>query len=144
MNWNNLTERAQRAILVAQEEAHVLNNDYLGTEHLLLGLVKIEEGIAYKAITSMDIDPNEIVKRVESFVKENKQNTGQTSREEVILTPKAKRVLELAEREAINLGDSYISTEHILLAIIHEGGGVAIKILQDFPNSFHFAPAGRF
>lgn len=131
MNWNNLTERAQRAILVAQEEAHVLNNDYLGTEHLLLGLVKIEEGIAYKAITSMDIDPNEIVKRVESFVKENKQNTGQTSREEVILTPKAKRVLELAEREAINLGDSYISTEHILLAIIHEGGGVAIKILQD-------------
>ena len=131
MNWNNLTERAQRAILVAQEEAHVLNNDYLGTEHLLLGLVKIEEGIAYKAITSMDIDPNEIVKRVESFVKENKQNTGQTSREEVILTPKAKRVLELAEREAINLGDSYISTEHILLAIIHEGSGVAIKILQD-------------
>jgi len=79
MNWNNLTERAQRAILVAQEEAHVLNNDYLGTEHLLLGLVKIEEGIAYKAITSMDIDPDEIVKRVESFVKENKQNTGQTS-----------------------------------------------------------------
>ena len=131
MNWNNLTERAQRAILVAQEEAHVLNNDYLGTEHLLLGLVKIEEGIAYKAITSMDIDPNEIVSRVESFVKENKQNAGQTSREEVILTPKAKRVLELAEREAINLGDSYISTEHILLAIIHEGGGVAIKILQD-------------
>lgn len=131
MNWNNLTERAQRAILVAQEEAHVLNNDYLGTEHLLLGLVKIEEGIAYKAITSMDIDPNEIVERVGSFVKENKQNTGQTSREEVILTPKAKRVLELAEREAINLGDSYISTEHILLAIIHEGGGVAIKILQD-------------
>lgn len=131
MNWNNLTERAQRAILVAQEEAHVLNNDYLGTEHLLLGLVKIEEGIAYKAITSMGIDPNEIVERVESFVKENKQNTGQTSREEVILTPKAKRVLELAEREAINLGDSYISTEHILLAIIHEGGGVAIKILQD-------------
>ena len=131
MNWNNLTERAQRAILVAQEEAHILNNDYLGTEHLLLGLVKIEEGIAYKAITSMDIDPNEIVSRVESFVKENKQNTGQTSREEVILTPKAKRVLELAEREAINLGDSYISTEHILLAIIHEGGGVAIKILQD-------------
>jgi len=131
MNWNNLTERAQRAILVAQEEAHVLNNDYLGTEHLLLGLVKIEEGIAYKAITSMDIDPDDIVMRVESFVKENKQNTGQTSREEVILTPKAKRVLELAEREAINLGDSYISTEHILLAIIHEGGGVAIKILQD-------------
>ncbi len=131
MNWNNLTERAQRAILVAQEEAHVLNNDYLGTEHLLLGLVKIEEGIAYKAITSMDIDPEDVIERVESFVKENKQNTGQTSREEVILTPRAKRVLELAEREAINLGDSYISTEHILLAIIHEGGGVAIKIIQD-------------
>lgn len=131
MNWNNLTERAQRAILVAQEEAHVLNNDYLGTEHLLLGLVKIEEGIAYKAIMSIGIDPENVVEHVESFVKENKQNVSKAAREEIILTPRAKRVLELAEREAINLGDSYISTEHILLAIIHEAGGVAIKIIQD-------------
>ncbi len=131
MNWNNLTERAQKAILIAQEEAHILNNDYLGTEHILLGLIKIEEGVAYKAISSMGVEPDEIVDRIESFVKENKNYGSSTSREEVILTPRAKRVLELAEREAVNLGDTYISTEHILLALLHEGGGVAIKILQD-------------
>lgn len=131
MNWNNLTERAQRAILIAQEEAHVLNNDYLGTEHILLGLIKAEEGIAYRAIESMDVDPEDVVERIESFIRENKQGEGSTGREEVILTPRAKRVLELAEREAINLGDSYISPEHMLLAVIHEGGGIAIKILQE-------------
>ncbi|BAL80766.1 ATP-dependent Clp protease ATP-binding subunit [Caldisericum exile] len=130
MNWNNLTERAQKAILIAQEEAHNLGNDYLGTEHLLLGLIKVEEGIAYNAIISMGVDPDEVVERIENFIKENRNFTGKTS-DEVILTPRAKRVLELAEREAINLGDNYISTEHILLAILHEGGGVGVKILQD-------------
>ncbi|MGC8574931.1 MAG: ATP-dependent Clp protease ATP-binding subunit [Caldisericum sp.] len=130
MNWNNLTERAQKAILIAQEEAHNLGNDYLGTEHLLLGLIKVEEGIAYNAILNMGVDPEEVVLRIENFIKENRNFTGKTS-DEVILTPRAKRVLELAEREAINLGDNYISTEHILLAILHEGGGVGVKILQD-------------
>jgi ATP-dependent Clp protease ATP-binding subunit ClpC len=131
MNWNNLTERAQRAILIAQEEAHSLKNDYLGTEHLLLGLIKIEEGVAYKVIESMGVDPDDIVTQIESFIKEQKHNAVDSYKEEVILTPRAKRVLELAEREAVNLGDAYISTEHILLAILHEGGGVAIKILAD-------------
>ncbi|MGC8721010.1 MAG: ATP-dependent Clp protease ATP-binding subunit [Caldisericaceae bacterium] len=132
MNWNNLTERAQRAILIAQEEAHSLRNDYLGTEHLLLGLIKIEEGVAYKVIENMGVDPEEIITQIESFIKEQKHNAADSYKEEeVILTPRAKRVLELAEREAVNLGDTYISTEHILLAIIHEGGGVAIKILTD-------------
>ncbi len=133
MNWNNLTERAQRAILIAQEEAHSLKNDYLGTEHLLLGLIKIEEGVAYKVIKNMGVDPDEIVMQIESFIKEQEQHNEETSYkdEEVILTPRAKRVLELAEREGINLGDSYINTEHILLAIVHDGGGVAIKILTD-------------
>ncbi|MCI4462682.1 MAG: ATP-dependent Clp protease ATP-binding subunit [Caldisericum sp.] len=130
MNWNNLTERAQKAILIAQEEAHSLGNDYLGTEHLLLGLIKVEEGIAYNAILSMGVDPEEVIERIENFIKENRNFSGKTS-DEIILTPRAKRVLELAEKEAINLGDNYISTEHILLAILHEGGGVGIKILQD-------------
>ncbi len=130
MNWNNLTEKAQKVILIAQEEAHTLGNDYLGTEHLLLGLIKVEEGIAYKAILNMGVDPNELVVRIEDFIRENK-NYAEKNGEEVILTPRAKRVLELAEKEAINLGDNYISTEHILLAIIHEGGGVGVKILQD-------------
>lgn len=130
MNWNNLTERAQKVIWLAQEEAHFLNNDYLGTEHILLGLIKVEEGIAYRAIATTGVDPQVIVERIESLIKENKQSNT-FEKENVILTPRAKRVLEIAEKEVINLGDSYISTEHILLAIIHEGGGVAIKILQD-------------
>ncbi len=130
MNWNNLTERAQRAILIAQEEAHSLGNYYLGTEHLLLGLIKVEEGIAYRAILSMGVDPNDILERIEEFIKENNSYTNR-SNEEIILTPRAKRVLEIAEKEAINLGDNYISTEHILLAILHEGGGIGVKILQD-------------
>jgi ATP-dependent Clp protease ATP-binding subunit ClpC len=130
MNWNNLTEKAQKVILIAQEEAHTLGNDYLGTEHLLLGLIKVEEGIAYKAILNMGVDPNELVVRIEDFIRENR-NYAEKNAEEVILTPRAKRVLELAEKEAINLGDNYISTEHILLAIVHEGGGVGVKILQD-------------
>ncbi|MEF3244999.1 MAG: ATP-dependent Clp protease ATP-binding subunit [Caldisericaceae bacterium] len=130
MNWNNLTERAQRAILIAQEEAHSLGNYYLGTEHLLLGLIKVEEGIAYRAILSMGVDPNDILERIEEFIKENNSYKNR-SNEEIILTPRAKRVLEMAEKEAINLGDTYISTEHILLAILHEGGGIGVKILQD-------------
>lgn len=131
MNWNNLTERAQKAILIAQEQAHLLNNDYLGTEHLLLGLIKIGEGIAFRAIVNMGVEPDYVVELIESFIKESKNRSGGDGREEVILTPRAKRVLELAEKEALNMGDSYISTEHILLAMLHEGGGVALKLLQE-------------
>ncbi len=130
MNWNNLTERAQKAIWLAQEEAHFLNNDYLGTEHILLGLIKLGEGIAFQSIVSMGIDLEKLVKKIENLIKENKQSD-MPSREDIILTPRAKRVLEMAEREAINLGDTYVSTEHLLLAMLHDGGGVAIQILQD-------------
>jgi ATP-dependent Clp protease ATP-binding subunit ClpC len=130
MNWNNLTERAQKAIWLAQEEAHFLNNDYLGTEHILLGLIKLGEGIAFQAIITMNIDPQELIEKIENLIKENKQSKA-PEREDIILTPRAKRVLEMAEREAINLGDTYVSTEHLLLAILHDGGGVAVQILQD-------------
>ena len=130
MNWNNLTERAQKAVWLAQEEAHFLNNDYLGTEHILLGLIKLGEGIAFQAIVSTDIDPQELLEKIENLIKENKQSNV-SEREDIILTPRAKRVLEMAEREAINLGDTYVSTEHLLLAILHDGGGVAVQILRD-------------
>ena len=130
MNWNNLTERAQKAVWLAQEEAHFLNNDYLGTEHILLGLIKLGEGIAFQAIVSTGIDPQELLEKIENLIKENKQSNV-SEREDIILTPRAKRVLEMAEREAINLGDTYVSTEHLLLAILHDGGGVAVQILRD-------------
>jgi len=131
MNWNNLTERAQKAIWLAQEEAHSLNNDYLGTEHILLGLVKLGEGIAFNALVNVGIDPSEIANRIESLIKESRPSYSPDYSSDVILTPRAKRVLEMAEREANNLGDTYVSTEHLLLAIIHEGGGVAVKILKE-------------
>ncbi len=130
MNWNNLTERAQKTIWLAQEEAHFLNNDYLGTEHILLGLIKLGEGIAFQAIVNMGINPQDILEKTESLIRENKQ-TQLAEREDIILTPRAKRVFEMAEREAINLGDTYINTEHLLLAVLHDGGGVAIQILQE-------------
>ncbi len=131
MNWNNLTERAQKAIWIAQEEAHSLNNDYLGTEHILLGLVKLGEGIAFNALVNVGIDPSELVSRIESLIRESKPSYTSDYSSDVILTPRAKRVLEMAEREANNLGDTYVSTEHLLLAILHEGGGVAVKILKE-------------
>ncbi len=131
MNWNNLTERAQKAIWIAQEEAHSLNNDYLGTEHILLGLVKLGEGIAFNALVNVGIDPSELVSRIESLIRESKPSYTPDYSSDVILTPRAKRVLEMAEREANNLGDTYVSTEHLLLAILHEGGGVAVKILKE-------------
>ncbi len=130
MNWNNLTERAQKAIWLAQEEAHFLNNDYLGTEHILLGLIKLGEGIAFQSIVNMGVNPQNVLEKIESLIKENRQ-TQVLEREDIILTPRAKRVLEMAEREAINLGDTYINTEHLLLAVLHDGGGVAVQILQE-------------
>ncbi len=130
MNWNNLTERAQKAIWLAEEEARFLNNDYLGTEHILLGLIKLGEGLAYNALVGAGIDTNEVLTKIEDIVRESTPLSS-SERTDVILTPRAKRVLEMAEREANNLGDSYVSTEHILLAILHEGGGIAVKILQD-------------
>ena len=138
MNWNNLTEMAQKVIWLAQEEANFLNNDYLGTEHILLGLIKIEEGVAYRALISVGANPQEIIERIESLIREDRKSDV-FEKEDVILTPRTKRVLEISEKEVANLGDSYINTEHILLAIIHEGGGVAVKILQDIGIDFvHF------
>jgi len=126
---------AQKVIWLAQEEANFLNNDYLGTEHILLGLIKIEEGVAYRALISIGADPHEIIERVESLIREDRKSDV-FEKEDVILTPRTKRVLEISEKEVANLGDSYINTEHILLAIIHEGGGVAVKILQDIGIDF--------
>lgn len=135
MNWNNLTEMVQKVIWLAQEEANFLNNDYLGTEHILLGLIKIEEGIAYRALIRANANPQEIIERIESLIRENRKSDV-FEKEDVILTPRTKRVLEISEKEVANLGDSYINTEHVLLAIIHEGGGVAVKILQDIGIDF--------
>ncbi|MCX6087230.1 MAG: ATP-dependent Clp protease ATP-binding subunit [Caldiserica bacterium] len=131
MNWANLTERAQKAVWMAQESASSLGNDFLDTDHLLIGLAKLEEGIAYEAMIASGIDLHKLVDYVSDQVRGVKHNNFLGRNDEIILTPRAKKVLDLAEREAINLGDGYISTEHILLAIVHEGGGVGVRSLED-------------
>ena len=131
MNWANLTERAQKAVWMAQESASSLGNDFLDTDHLLIGLSKLEEGIAYEAMVASGIDLHKLVDYISDQVRGVKHNNFLGRNDEIILTPRAKKVLDLAEREAINLGDGYISTEHILLAIVHEGGGVGVRNLED-------------
>ncbi len=131
MNWANLTERAQKAVWMAQESASSLGNDFLDTDHLLIGLAKLEEGIAYEAMVASGIDLHKLVDFISDQVRGVKHNNFLGRNDEIILTPRAKKVLDLAEREAINLGDGYISTEHILLAIVHEGGGVGVHSLED-------------
>ncbi len=131
MNWANLTERAQKAVWMAQESASVLGNDFLDTDHLLIGLAKLEEGIAYEAMVASGIDLHKLMDYISDQVRGVKHNNFLGRNDEIILTPRAKKVLDLAEREAINLGDGYISTEHILLAIVHEGGGVGVRYLED-------------
>jgi ATP-dependent Clp protease ATP-binding subunit ClpC len=116
---------------MAQESASSLGNDFLDTDHLLIGLAKLEEGIAYEAMVASGIDLHKLVDYVSDQVRGVKHNNFLGRNDEIILTPRAKKVLDLAEREAINLGDGYISTEHILLAIVHEGGGVGVRSLED-------------
>lgn len=125
--FNRFTERAQRSILLAQEEAKRLNHDYLGTEHLLLGLINLNEGIASVVLSNLDLDLKKIQREIEKVVGtgENVLLIG-----EVPFTPRAKKVLELAVEEAQSISHTYVGTEHILLGLLREGEGVAAKVLH--------------
>ncbi len=125
--FNRFTERAQRVIILAQEEAKRLNHDYLGTEHLLLGLVNLGEGVAAVALSNLGIDLKKLRQEVEKTigVGENILLIG-----EIPFTPRAKKVLELSVEEAQNMGHNYVGTEHILLGLIREGEGVAARVLE--------------
>lgn len=127
MIWGRFTERAQRVIVLAQEEAKRLGHDYVGTEHLLLGIIREGGGIAAKVLQGLGIDLARVRTEVERVIG---RGEGQGQGEAAGLTPRAKRVvLELAVEEARTLGHNYIGTEHILLGIIREGEAVAAKIL---------------
>jgi ATP-dependent Clp protease ATP-binding subunit ClpC len=124
--FERFTDRARRAVVLAQEEARMLNHDYIGTEHLLLGLVREYDGIAGKALTSLGISLEGVRGQVEQII-----GQGQAApRGHIPFTSRAKKVLELALREALQLGHNYIGTEHILLGLIREGEGVAAQVLQ--------------
>jgi ATP-dependent Clp protease ATP-binding subunit ClpC len=123
--FERFTDRARRAVVLAQEEARMLNHDYIGTEHLLLGLASEHDGVAGKALASLDIPIEAIRRQVDEIVGQGRAApTGH-----IPFTPRSKKVLELSLREALQLGHNYIGTEHILLGLIREGEGVATQVL---------------
>ncbi len=126
--FEKFSERARRVLTLAQEEAQHLNHNYIGTEHILLGLVREEEGVAAKILTNLGVGLNKVRSAVEFITgRGEKPTTG-----EIGLTPRAKRVIELAIDEARHLGHNYIGTEHLLLGLVHEGEGVAAGVLDSF------------
>ncbi|OVE76138.1 NDP-hexose 4-ketoreductase, partial [bacterium F11] len=125
---NRFTERAQRVILIAQEEAKRLNHDYVGTEHLLLGLIALGEGVAAQVLANLGVDLRRVRTEIEKIVGtgDNVMLLG-----EIPFTPRAKKVLELAVEEAQNMGHNYVGTEHLLLGLIREEEGVAARVLEN-------------
>jgi ATP-dependent Clp protease ATP-binding subunit ClpC len=124
--FERFTDRARRVVVLAQEEARLLNHNYIGTEHVLLGLVREGEGVAGQALTSMGIGPDAVRGQVEKIIGQGQAApTGH-----IPFTPRAKKVLELSLRESLQLGHNYIGTEHILLGLVREGEGVAAQVLQ--------------
>ena len=124
--FDRFTERARKVILLAKEEAKRFNHDYIGTEHLLLGLVKEGEGVAAAVLASLGLDFESIRQETERLVQ---PGAGAAIGGDIPFTPRAKKVVELAMDEARNLGHNYIGTEHILLGLIREGEGVASQVL---------------
>ena len=123
--FERFTDRARRVVVLAQEEARMLNHNYIGTEHILLGLLHEGEGAAYQALTALDISLDTVRAKVEEII-----GTGQKEASgHIPFTPRAKKVLELSLRESLQLGHSYIGTEHILLGLLREGEGVAAQVL---------------
>src|SRR5213080_4782585 len=124
--FERFTDRARRVVVLAQEEARMLNHNYIGTEHILLGLIHEGEGVAAKALESLGISLEAVRQQVEEIIGQGQQAPSG----HIPFTPRAKKVLELSLREALQLGHNYIGTEHILLGLIREGEGVAAQVLQ--------------
>ncbi len=123
--FERFTDRARRVVVLAQEEARMLNHNYIGTEHILLGLIHEGEGVASKALESLGISLESVREQVQEIIGQGQQAPSG----HIPFTPRAKKVLELSLREALQLGHNYIGTEHILLGLIREGEGVAAQVL---------------
>ena len=123
--FERFTDRARRVVVLAQEEARMLNHNYIGTEHILLGLIHEGEGVAAKALESLGISLEAVRQQVEEIIGQGQQAPSG----HIPFTPRAKKVLELSQREALQLGHDYIGTEHILLGLVREGDGVAAQVL---------------
>jgi ATP-dependent Clp protease ATP-binding subunit ClpC len=123
--FERFTDRARRVVVLAQEEARMLDHNYIGTEHILLGLVHEGEGVAAKAMAAMEISLEAVRQQVEEIIGRGQQAPSG----HIPFTPRAKKVLELSLRESLQLGHDYIGTEHILLGLLREGEGVAAQVL---------------
>jgi hypothetical protein len=123
--FERFTDRARRVVVLAQDEARHLDHNYIGTEHILLGLIHEREGVAARALTALDISLEAVRGEVTEIVEVGAEHPGG----HIPFTPRAKKVLELSLREALALGHNYIGTEHILLGLIREGEGVAAQVL---------------
>ena len=124
--FERFTERARQVVVLAQEEARTLKHNYIGTEHILLGLLREEEGLAARVLESLDITVERVRAQVVRIVGSGEEITSG----QIPFTPRAKKVLELALREALSLGHNYIGTEHILLGLVREGEGIAAGALE--------------
>jgi ATP-dependent Clp protease ATP-binding subunit ClpC len=126
--FERFTGRARQVVVLAQDEARLLGHNYIGTEHLLLGLVREEEGVAARVLESLEVTVDGVRAKIEEVVgKGEEAPAGQ-----IPFTPRAKKVLERALREALSLGHKYIGTEHVLLGLVDVEEGVAVGILQEF------------
>ena len=125
--FERFTERARQVIVLAQEEARVLRHNYIGTEHLLLGLLREADGVAARVLGTLEVSLEEVRGEVQRIVGEGEHE----AQGQIPFTPRAKKVLELALREALSLGHNYIGTEHILLGLVRESEGVAARILTE-------------
>ena len=123
--FERFTDRARRVVVLAQEEARRLRHNHIGTEHILLGLILEEDGVAGRALRALDIGGDQVRNDVEEIVGRGEETPGS----HIPFTPHAKKVLELSLREALGLQHNYIGTEHILLGLIREGEGVAARVL---------------
>jgi ATP-dependent Clp protease ATP-binding subunit ClpC len=123
--FERFTDRARRVVVLAQEEARMLNHNYIGTEHILLGLIHEGEGVAAKTLESLGISLETVRQQVEEIIGQGQHAPSG----HIPFTPRAKKVLELSLRESLQLGHNYIGTEHILLALLREGEGIAAQIL---------------
>ncbi len=131
--FERFTDRARRVVVLAQEEARLLNHNYIGTEHILLGLIHEGEGVAARGLESLGIDLESVRSKVIEIIGQGSQAPSG----HIPFTPRAKKVLELSLREALQLGHNYIGTEHILLGLIREGEGVAAQVLQKLGAELH-------
>lgn len=123
--FQRFTDRARRVIVLAQEQAREFNHDHIGTEHLLAGMLAVDGGVAHKLLTVEVPDLVAVRTKIEELVGRGEQPPAG----DIPFTPRAKKILELTLREALQLGHNYIGTEHLLLAVLHEGGGKAVEIL---------------